>query len=464
MSSSKKTHSNVAVVGAQWGDEGKGKVVDLYGARAEYIVRYQGGNNAGHTLVVNGKKTVLHLIPSGVLHPGKICLIANGVVFDPVVFFQEIDSLNAAGVFQVAPSEVVRVSERAHVILPYHRTMDRLREEHAAGMVGGSGKIGTTVRGIGPAYEDKVARRGIQVVDLLHPKLLRSKLERAIEEKNVLLTHHFGQSEKIDLESTYQECLKLGERLKPFVADVRGILVSALAQNRAILFEGAQGTLLDVDHGTYPYVTSSSTVSGGAMTGAGVGPHAVSQVIGITKAYTTRVGAGPFPSELDDKGDGRASKEDQATADRIRKVGAEFGATTGRPRRVGWLDLVALKYAVEVNGLTGLAFMKADVLQEFEHIKVCTAYRLGGTTLYDLPSCVEDLEKVEPVYEVMPGWPAFNSKGVRTAQDLPQELRNYMAYVEKSLGIPIVLMSVGPGREETLIISDPFALAPRTGL
>jgi adenylosuccinate synthase len=436
---------NVAVVGAQWGDEGKGKVVDLYGARAEYIVRYQGGNNAGHTLVVNGKKTVLHLIPSGILHPGKICLIANGVVFDPAVFFEEVESLQAAGVFTVPAHEAVRVSERAHVILPFHRTLDRLREEHASR---GGAKIGTTVRGIGPAYEDKVARRGIQVVDLLHPELLHRKLERAVEEKNCLLEHLF-KAPRIELEAIYDECLKLGARLRPFVADVRGILTDALRHNRPVLFEGAQGTLLDVDHGTYPYVTSSNTVSGGAFTGAGVGPAAVSQVIGITKAYTTRVGTGPFPTEIE-------HGPERETAERIRKIGAEFGATTGRPRRVGWLDLVALKYAVEVNGLTGLAFMKADVLQDFDSIKVCTAYRLGGKTLYDLPSCIEDLERVEPAYEVLPGWPKFDASRVRRVEDLPQELRDYMKFVEAHLGVPIVLMSVGPGREETLVIHDPF--------
>jgi adenylosuccinate synthase len=440
---------NVAVVGAQWGDEGKGKVVDLYGARAEYIVRYQGGNNAGHTLVVNGKKTVLHLIPSGILHPGKICLIANGVVFDPGVFFEEVKSLQDAGVFTAPPHESIRVSERAHVILPYHRILDKLREEHAGQ---GGGKIGTTVRGIGPAYEDKVARRGVQVVDLLHPKLLRSKLERAVEEKNCLLQHMF-KAERIDLEPLYQDCLKLGERLKPYVADVRGILVNALKNHRPILFEGAQGTLLDVDHGTYPYVTSSNTVSGGAFTGAGVGPHALSQVIGITKAYTTRVGTGPFPTEIE--------TTERPIAEKIRKIGAEFGATTGRPRRVGWLDLVALKYAVEVNGITGLALTKADVLQDFEHLKVCTSYRLGGTTLYDLPSCVEDLERVEPVYEILPCWPTFDTSRVRSVADLPAELRQYMKYIEDFLGVPIVLMSTGPGREETLMISDPFEGSPR---
>lgn len=435
---------NVIVVGAQWGDEGKGKVVDLYSAKADFIVRYQGGNNAGHTLVVNGKKTVLHLIPSGVLHPGKTCLIANGVVFDPVVFFEEIESLENSGAIKGPAHQVVRVSERAHVILPYHRLVDKLREEHAAQS---KGKIGTTVRGIGPAYEDKVARRGIQVVDLLRPNILKAKLARAIEEKNVLLKHFFN-APAIELEPLYEECVRLGERLKPFVADVRGVLVNALSQDRPILFEGAQGTLLDVDHGTYPYVTSSNTVSGGAMTGSGVGPGIKTQVIGITKAYTTRVGTGPFPSEME------ASEPE--TAERIRKVGAEFGATTGRPRRTGWLDLVALKYAVEVNGITGLALMKSDVLCDFDHIKVCTAYRLGGNTIYDLPSCIEDLEKVEPAYEVLPGWGNYDPKSVKSVNDLPVELQNYMKFIESFLKTPVVLMSSGPGREETLVIKDPF--------
>ena len=435
---------NVVIVGAQWGDEGKGKVVDLYSARAEYIVRYQGGNNAGHTLVVNGKKTVLHLIPSGVLHPGKTCLIANGVVFDPAVFFAEIDELQNAGVFQSNPWDAVRVSERAHVILPYHCLLDRLREEHAAK---DKGKIGTTVRGIGPAYEDKVARRGVQVVDLLHPELLKTKLRRAIEEKNVLLQHHFN-APKIELEPLFETCLKLGERLKPYVADVRATLVEAIERKRPILFEGAQGTLLDVDHGTYPYVTSSNTVAAGALTGSGVGINAFTKVIGISKAYTTRVGVGPFPTEIE--------TSEPETAERIRKIGAEFGATTGRPRRTGWLDLVALKYAVQVNGINGLALMKADVLKDFDHVKVCTAYRLNGNTIYDIPSCIEDLENVEPAYEVMPGWGEYNAKGMHSTKDLPTDLRNYMQFIEQFLGIPVVLLSTGPGREETLVLSDPF--------
>ncbi|MCM2278556.1 MAG: adenylosuccinate synthase [Oligoflexia bacterium] len=433
---------NVVIVGAQWGDEGKGKVVDLYSAQAEYIVRYQGGNNAGHTLVVNGRKTVLHLIPSGILHPGKICLIANGVVFDPAVFFEEVESLRASNAFSAEPHEAVRVSERAHVILPYHRLLDKLREERAA-----KGKIGTTVRGIGPAYEDKVARRGIQVVDLLRPELLRAKLAKAIEEKNVLLKHHFGAPE-IEIAPLYEECLALGERLKPYIADVRSLLAQALEQERPILFEGAQGTLLDVDHGTYPYVTSSNTVSGGALTGSGLGPGFPVRVIGITKAYTTRVGTGPFPTEIE--------HTEAETAREIRRIGSEFGATTGRPRRVGWLDLVALKYAVEVNGITGLALMKADILDGFDHVKLCTSYRLGGNTVYDLPSCVEDLERVEPAYEVLPGWPKYDRSKVQGIEDLPSELKDYIRTIEEFLKVPVVLMSTGPGREETWIVSDPF--------
>ena len=436
---------NVIVIGAQWGDEGKGKVVDIYSAKAEYIVRYQGGNNAGHTLVVNGKKTILHLIPSGILHPGKVCIIANGVVFDPTVFFEEVESLHQSKAFGTAlPNEVIRVSERAHVILPYHRTLDRLREEYAAK---GAGKIGTTVRGIGPAYEDKAARRGIQVIDLLRPELLRTKLERAIEEKNILLKHHF-KAPLIELNPLYEEGLKLGEKLKPFVSNVRALLQEALRGQRPILFEGAQGTLLDVDHGTYPYVTSSNTVAGGAMTGSGLGLNIKAKVIGISKAYTTRVGTGPFPTEIE--------KTEKETAERIRSVGAEFGATTGRPRRTGWLDLVALKYAVEVNGLDGIALMKADVLNGFDFIKVCTAYRLGGTTLYDLPSSIEDLERVEPAYEVIPGWLSYDQSQTKHREDLPSELRDYMRMIEDYLGVPIVLMSTGPGRDETLIFSDPF--------
>lgn len=434
---------NVVIVGAQWGDEGKGKVVDLYSSKAEYIVRYQGGNNAGHTLVVNGKKTVLHLIPSGILHADKTCLIANGVVFDPEVFFKEIDSLLASGAISDRPYDRVRVSDRAHVILPYHRLLDSVREARAAG-----GKIGTTVRGIGPAYEDKVSRRGIRVADLLDPKTLKAKLAHAIEEKNVLMKALYAV-DSIDLEATYANCLALGEKLRPYVTDVKTLLMTALARKRAILFEGAQGTLLDIDHGTYPFVTSSNTIAGGALTGSGVGEGAIGSVIGIMKAYVTRVGSGPFPTEIEET--------EPALAEKIRAVGQEFGATTGRKRRIGWLDLVALKYAVEVNGLTGLALMKADVLNGLDSLKLCTSYSIGGTTTHDLPSRAEDLARIEPNYEVHPCWPDYDAKKVKGFGDLPEALRAYIRRIEAFAGVPVVLLSVGPGREETLELADPFA-------
>ena len=426
---------NVAVVGAQWGDEGKGKVVDLYSAQAEVIVRFQGGNNAGHTLVVGGKKTVLHLIPSGILHAGRSCLIANGVVFDPLVFFEEVESLQQSGVLDARPFDRIKVSERAHVILPFHRQLDRLREEWGSK---NKGKIGTTVRGIGPAYEDKVARRGVQVIDLLHPQLLREKLVRTLAEKNVLFEHMF-QSEKVDIEPIFQACIKMGERLKPYISNVRLSVMEHLKAKRPILFEGAQGTLLDVDHGTYPYVTSSNTIAGGVLTGCGIGPGTFDEVIGITKAYTTRVGTGPFPTEM--------IEGDTATAETIRTVGAEFGATTGRPRRVGWLDLVALKYAVEVNGITGLALMKSDVLSGFETLKVCTHYTLDGQRIDDVPACVEDLERVKPVYESFKGWgPLPSNRGTQ----MPDSFSDYVRMIESKLGVPVVLLSTGPGREQTI--------------
>lgn len=441
---------NIVVVGAQWGDEGKGKVVDLFSQQAKLIARYQGGNNAGHTLVVNGKKTVLHLIPSGILHPDKMCLIANGVVFDPKVFFEEIDSLITSGAISKNVHERLKVSERAHVILPYHRQLDQCREEYAAQ---GKGKIGTTVRGIGPAYEDKVARRGIQVIDLIRPAILKGKLERAIEEKNILFEHHF-KSKKIELSPLYEECMKLGERLKPYLGDVRSILYDAQKNRERVLFEGAQGTLLDVDHGTYPYVTSSNTVSGGALTGSGLGFGSPGYVVGIMKAYTTRVGTGPFPTEIE--------STEPAVAENIRKIGAEFGATTGRSRRIGWLDFVALRYAVQVNRIQGMALMKSDVLDGFESLKVCTGYRLNGMTLSTMPHAIEDLERAEPIYETIKGWPKFDSKKIQSLNDLPAELRAYIRRIEQELGVPVILMSTGPGREETLVISDPWISVARS--
>ncbi|MBN22074.1 MAG: adenylosuccinate synthase [Bdellovibrionaceae bacterium] len=440
---------NVSVVGVQWGDEGKGKVVDIYSKDAEVIVRYQGGNNAGHTLVVHGKKTVLHLIPSGVLHPEKICLIGNGVVVDPAVFFEEIDELVEAGILK-AKNEDGRlwVSERAHVILPYHCALDQCRETYAGS---GKGKIGTTSRGIGPAYEDKVARRGIQVVDLLYPQLLEQKLVRALEEKNTLFQSFFKR-EPFDVSEMLDYGLKLGERLKPYIKDVRKDLLTAMKQKKPILFEGAQGTLLDVDHGTYPYVTSSTTASGGASPGSGVSPNSFNEIIGITKAYTTRVGTGPFPTEV-------AGTPDAPAGEQIADLGKEFGATTGRPRRVGWLDLVALKYAVEINGLTGLAFMKVDVMNGLKEVRLCTDYLIKDNKTQDFPSCIDDCESAKPVYETLPGWSDYDASAVHKREDLPQELQDYMKRVEDYVGIPIVLLSTGPGRDETLLFSNPFKVA-----
>ena len=424
---------NIAVLGAQWGDEGKGKIVDIYSERAEYIVRYQGGNNAGHTLVVDGVKTVLHLIPSGVLHENKTCIIASGVVLDPEVFLQEVDALVAKGLISEKRGTRILVSERAHVIFPYHKQIDKLREEAS-----GKAKIGTTGRGIGPSYEDKVARRGIMVGDLLDRELLQRKLETALLEKNVLLQHHFKQP-TFNAGEMLDWALKIGERLRPFIKDTRVMVQEALAAGQPILFEGAQGPLLAVDHGTYPYVTSSNTITGGIFTGCGVGPKALDHIIGITKAYTTRVGAGPFPTELHD-----------ALGEEIRSKGKEFGATTGRPRRTGWLDMVALRYAMETNGLTGIALMKADVLCGLPEIKVCEAYEINGKRTTYVPSNVRELENAKPVYRTFKGWGEFNPKA-KGLSALPAEFNAYVEYIEQSLGIPAVTISIGPERESTIL-------------
>lgn len=424
---------NIAVLGAQWGDEGKGKIVDIYSEKAEYIVRYQGGNNAGHTLVVNGEKSILHLIPSGVLHPNKTCVIGSGVVLDPEVFLKEVDALVKKGLLSEDRGTKIFVSERAQVIMPYHKLVDRLREETS-----GKGKIGTTVRGIGPCYEDKVARRGIMVGDLLDPELLATKIERALVEKNVLLEHLFGEK-KLHSDELFHWAKEIGQRLKPFIRDTRTLVQSALNSGKSILFEGAQGTLLDVDHGTYPFVTSSNTITGGIFTGCGVGPKSLDHIIGITKAYTTRVGAGPFPTELHD-----------SLGEEIRTKGHEFGATTGRPRRTGWLDLVALRYAVETNGLTGLALMKADVLGGLSEIKVCVAYEIDGKTWDTVPSNIRALERVKPVYKSLKGWKELNPRA-QGLSELPSEFVAYVEFIENALGIPVVTLSMGPGREETIM-------------
>jgi len=425
--------SNVVIVGAQWGDEGKGKVVDLFTSWADVVVRYQGGANAGHTLVVGGVKTVLHLVPSGVLHPGKKCIIGNGVVVDPEALMEEIDLLRSRGLLS-DPTQLV-VSENAHVILPYHKRIDAGREKQKA--------IGTTGRGIGPCYEDKVARRGIRIRDVLKASALRDKLESRVGEANAQIQALGG--DKCELQPLVEWALKLGERMRPYVGDASEVLSHEVAKGRAVLFEGAQGTLLDIDHGTYPYVTSSNTVAGNAAVGAGIGPTAIHSVIGITKAYTTRVGNGPLPTELHD-----------SVGERLRSVGAEFGATTGRPRRCGWLDALVLRYAARVNGLSGLAMTKLDVLTGFEKILIAIAYKLpNGKTVSEFPSDPELLERAQPIYEELPGWkePLGDQ---REYEELPENTRRYIERVEQLVGVDAIAVSVGAERAETIVRKNPF--------
>ncbi len=432
---------NVVVVGAQWGDEGKGKIVDLLTEHAQVVVRFQGGNNAGHTLVVGGQKTVLHLIPSGVLHAGKTCVIGNGCVLDPTVLMKEIDGLRARGFLQDAGQ--LLVSEHAHVICPWHKHLDALREKARGG-----GAIGTTGRGIGPAYEDKVARRGIRVRDLLDADRLRRRVKErmpdALEEIARLARVAKADEPLIDIEAIISELLVLGQRLKEFVGDASLVLAEHVRKGTRILFEGAQGTLLDIDHGTYPFVTSSNTVAGNAAVGSGLGPTVIDRVMGITKAYTTRVGAGPFPTELTD-----------ALGDRLRKVGDEFGATTGRPRRCGWLDTVVLRYATRVNGLWGLALTKMDVLSGLDTLRICTAYELDGKRITELPCDFEDFSRVQAIYEEMPGWQQSLAQA-RTFDDLPATAQRYVRRVEEIVGIPVVCISVGAERGETIVLQNPF--------
>jgi adenylosuccinate synthase len=423
-------------VGTQWGDEGKGKIVDLLTRRAQLVVRYQGGNNAGHTLVVGGEKFIFHLIPSGILHPGTVCLIGNGVVLDPEVFLMEVDKLQARGL-AVGP-ENLRLSERTQVIMPYHRRIDIAREEKK-----GAAKIGTTGRGIGPCYEDKVARRGIRVADLMTADLLRAKLNDVLPEKNFYLEKFLG-APPFSQDEILASYLKMGERLKPLVANVSVLINQAVQQGKNVLFEGAQGTHLDIDHGTYPYVTSSNPIAGGACTGAGVGPGQLHHVLGIVKAYTTRVGAGPFPTECLDK-----------IGDHLVECGVEFGSTTGRRRRCGWLDAVVLKDSARLNGLTGLAITKLDVLSTLNPVKICVAYEVNGKRRDTIPATIQDLEGCRPVFEELPGW-SEDIREVRTYGDLPANTRRYLKRVEELVQVPIQIISVGPDREETIVVNNPF--------
>ena len=427
---------NVVVVGTQWGDEGKGKILDLLSRQAREVVRYQGGNNAGHTLVVGADKFIFHLIPSGILHSGTLCLIGNGVVLDPEVFLMEVDRLAERSV-PVGPDNL-RISERTQVIMPYHRRIDLARERAK-----GPGKIGTTGRGIGPCYEDKIGRRGIRVADLVDEDLFRSKLAEVLPEKNFYLEKFF-QDQPFTLEEIAGPYLEMGRRLRPLVANVSVLLQEAWGQGQNILFEGAQGTHLDIDHGTYPYVTSSNPVAGGACTGAGIGPTRLHQVLGIVKAYTTRVGGGPFPTEcLDEVGD------------HLVECGVEFGSTTGRRRRCGWLDAVVLRDAARLNGLTGLAITKLDVLSTLNPVKVCVAYEEDGRRRDAMPGTIQELERCRPVFEELPGW-TEDLRGARRYEELPAATRSYLQRVEELVEVPIQIISVGPDREETIVVRNPF--------
>lgn len=429
--------AGIVVVGAQWGDEGKGKVVDVFSSQADFVVRYQGGANAGHTLIVDGKKTVLHLIPSGILHPKTICVIAAGVVLDVETVIREIEALKTNGLLQ-DPKQLL-ISDSCTVILPYHRKLDQAREKSL-----GHEKIGTTGKGIGPAYEDRASRRAILFGDLFNRSSLKAKLETSLKEKNFLLQKYYNE-QPVEVDPLMNDLAKWAEALAPYRCKDSSLIVhKALRAGKKILFEGAQGSLLDLLHGTYPYVTSSSTLSGSALIGAGIGPGMVNKVVGITKAYTTRVGSGPFPTECDNE-----------IGERIRTVGQEFGSTTGRSRRCGWLDLVALRYAIRLNGITNIALMKIDVLSGLETIQVCTGYELDGEVIAEYPVSPGELGRVKPIYETLSGW-KDNISTAKSMKDLPRHAQDYVNFVGNQLATPIDVVSVGPGREQTLWIKQLF--------
>jgi adenylosuccinate synthase len=420
---------SIVVVGAQWGDEGKGKVVDYLAGSFDYIARYAGGHNAGHTVIFNGNRFILQLIPCGILRPNKHAVIGSGVVVDPVALVSELETLAKAG---IDVSGRLHVSNRAHLIFPYHRQMEK-----AAEAARGASKIGTTSRGIGPAYEDKMARQGIRVGELLHPGRFREKLSRVIQEKNAICRAAYGAP--LDSKGVAEEYLALGERLRPLIVDASVVVNHALDAGRSVLFEGAQGTMLDVDYGTYPYVTSSNATSGGACTGLGVAPTRIHGVVGVTKAYTTRVGAGPFPTEMPD-----------IEAAALRDRGNEFGAVTGRPRRCGWLDLVVLQYAVRINGISSLVVTKLDVFDTQKEIRLCTGYRYKGTPIREMPSSAEELSEVTPEYRTLPGWQS-DTYGVRDTEKLPGAAADYLKFVSDFLGVEIGMISTGPERDATIV-------------
>ncbi len=422
---------NRVVVGAQWGDEGKAKIVDFLTEDADVVIRFQGGANAGHTVEVGDQKFVFHLIPSGIMHPHTQCVIGNGVVLDPVQILKEIEEIKEKG---IEVDGRLFISDAAHVVMPYHKQIDVLREEAA-----GKNAIGTTGRGIGPAYLDKVNRMGIRVGDLLDPESLKQKISRCVEDHNSLVTRMYN-AKPVDAATIYEEYRMLGEKIRKYVTDTSVLLHESLKNQGRLIFEGAQGTILDVDHGTYPFVTSSSTVAGSACCGSGVGPKAIDQVIGVVKAYTTRVGNGPFPTEMTD-----------ALGEFLREEGGEYGATTGRKRRCGWFDAVVVRKAAIVNGLTHLALTKLDVLDKFDDIKVCTEYTLDGKATPYFPSRVASLERAEPVYETLPGWKSKTS-GITKFDELPANAKAYLKRLAELVGVPIGMLSLGPKRHQTIVI------------
>ena len=426
----------VAVVGSQWGDEGKGNVIDFLATQADVVIRGQGGNNAGHTLVVDGKKFALRLIPSGILNPNTINVIGNGIVFDPKGFFEEIEMLESNGIC----TKNIKISDRAHIVFPYHKELDGLAEEAR-----GDNKIGTTKKGIGPCYMDKTERSGIRVCDLMNKEVFAKKLKLQIEAKNKIVTGVYEKEAMFDFDEVYNEFIVYAEKMRPYVDDTTVIVYDAIRAGKKVLFEGAQGTLLDLDLGTYPFVTSSHPISGGFAVGAGVGPNMIKDVVGIVKAYTTRVGEGPFVTELFDE-----------TGDRIRTQGHEFGTVTGRARRCGWFDAVIVKYAARVNGLTSISFMLLDVLTGFDKIKICTAYKMGDKIINNFPASLEDLAKCEPVYEELDVWHEDITK-VENFDDLPENAKKYVARIEELIDVNIDLVSVGPNRTQTIIRKNIFA-------
>jgi len=426
----------IVIVGSQWGDEGKGKIVDLLAERFDVVARYQGGHNAGHSVQVGAQSFVLHLLPSGIIHPGKICVLGNGMVIDPKAFFEEADRLAEQGL-AVTPDRVL-VSSRAHLILPYHRALDHTSEERL-----GNERVGTTLRGIGPAYEDKAGRRGIRVADAVNPEVLRSRIEWNLQDANRVISAYGG--EPLDAGRVFDEIFPLAERLAPFIADTMHFMNVSAREGRSILIEGAQATLLDVDHGTYPFVTSSSTTAGGAPVGTGLAPHRITGVLGIVRTYTTRVGEGPFPTEM--------VEGEAEIGQLIRERGREYGASTGRPRRCGWFDAFATRYAAELNGFSSVALTKLDVLDALDEIKVCTGYRLAGCEVETFPAVAADLRAIEPVYETLPGWKS-ETLGTTRYEDLPANARGYVEFLSRAVGVEIGLISTGPERDQTIIIND----------